>query len=91
VNRWRESYVCLSAHTFHLPNQYHDFEETWLRKSTKKVGFDVLSAVAVKMWDLLFCSTIKVNICFGGNYASIFRVNDKIKQEASMKRTSSSK
>jgi hypothetical protein len=43
------------------------------------VGFEVLTAVVMKntiFWDITSCSTLKVNRCFGGNTASMFRVEE---------------
>jgi hypothetical protein len=41
-------------------------------------------------WDITPCSPLKVNRLFGGNAASIFMVEEYVKQEASMKQAASS-
>jgi hypothetical protein len=54
--------MCLAVHIFsYLPKQLHDSEGIWFGKSTINIGTEVLSAVAMRMWDLLPCSTVKVN------------------------------
>jgi hypothetical protein len=43
------------------------------------VGFEVFTAVVIKstiFWDITPCSPLSVNLCFGGNVASIFRVEE---------------